>query len=195
MIRMRFELTGLAAAALLLAGGCGGEGRQRPAPAPGPGAVRAAAPRSEAVTDVAAMEVLDLDGLRADIAASGAKVTVVALWATWCAPCIEEMPGLSRFYEAHRAEGLRVVGLCTDDRADMDEQIQEVLDKAKVAYKQALLKPGSEAAFFEALGHRWDGQLPKTVVFDATGRELAYLPAAVDDKVLADKVAPLLQRP
>ena len=147
---------------------------------------------SEAVTSVAAMTVFDLDALKADIRASGARLTVVALWATWCVPCIEEMPALDAFAKQHRASGARVIGLCTDDRADLADRIQAVLDRTAVSYRQALLSPGGEDAFLTGIGQSWDGQLPKTVVFDAKGEPVAFFASAVNAETLAAKVAPLL---
>ncbi|MCA9514724.1 MAG: TlpA family protein disulfide reductase, partial [Myxococcales bacterium] len=142
--------------------------------------------------DVNALETYDLEKLKERIKGSGKKVTVVALWATWCAPCIEEMAGFDAFQKAHAGDGLEVLGLCTDDRADMGQKIQDVYDRTKVAYDQGLLAPGNEDAFFKALGEEWDGMLPKTVVFDDKGEKIMMFTAAVTPAMLDEKVAPLL---
>lgn len=180
------------ALALIAAGGCG---KKEAAPSATPSAAAAkAAPGGSApvAIDVNALETYDLDGLRARIKGSGKKLTVVALWATWCAPCIEEMAGFDAFQKAHEKDGLEVVGLCTDDRADMAKKIQAVYDRTKVSYSQALLAPGGEDAFFKGLGEAWDGMLPKTVVFDAKGDKVLVFTAAVTPQMLDEQVLPLL---
>lgn len=149
-------------------------------------------PKADPVPRVEALEVKDLGALRADARAAEAKLTVIAVWATWCAPCVEEMPILEAFYQRHRAAGVRVVGLSTDDRDELGERIQAVFERTKVTYPQALLPPGGEDAFFTAIGKEWDGQLPKTVVLDASGEVVAYFATAVTAELLDTQVAPLL---
>lgn len=188
----RARLGALALAlALIAAGGCG---KKDAAPAAAPEVATTATPGGSApvAIDVNALETYDLDGLRARIKGSGKRLTVVALWATWCAPCIEEMAGFDAFQKAHGKDGLEVLGLCTDDRADMAKKIQAVYDRTKVSYSQALLAPGGEDAFFKGLGEAWDGMLPKTVVFDAKGDKLLVFTAAVTPQMLDEQVLPLL---
>ncbi len=157
-----------------------------------PAAAKPGVAAKEGVAAVKDMAVYDANALKAAIAGGGAKLTVVALWATWCGPCIKEMPHLSEFHGKHAKDGIRVVGLCTDDKADMSAKIQGVLDKTKVDYQQALLKPGTEEELFKSIGEEWDGMLPKTIVFDAAGKKVAFFAEAVDDKILNEKVVPLL---
>jgi cytochrome c biogenesis protein CcmG, thiol:disulfide interchange protein DsbE len=49
-----------------------------------------------------------------DLAAMRGKVVLVDFWATWCAPCIQELPAIASFYEKHHAEGFEVIALSVD---------------------------------------------------------------------------------
>ncbi len=58
--------------------------------------------------------LVDLSGKRVSVAALVGKVVVVDFWASWCAPCREELPVLERLYRKYRGQGLAVVGVSVD---------------------------------------------------------------------------------
>ena len=116
----------------------------------------------------------------------------MAAWATWCAPCIEEMPTLAEFYEKHKAQGLSVIGLCMDDKSDMKDKIQEVLDRIKVPFPNLLIQEGGQESFMSAVDKGWEGSLPATLVYDKTGKRVAFFMEALTHDILDKKVAPLL---
>ena len=58
----------------------------------------------------------DLDGRMREAADFDGALTLVNFWATWCAPCVEEMPMLSELQDRYRDRGFRVVGIALDER-------------------------------------------------------------------------------
>ena len=168
-----------------------------PAPEPAAAAKKAvaqAAPAAAAPTveQVGDLVEVDLAALEKRVVDHGANLTVVAAWATWCAPCIEEMPTLASFYKKHKDSGLSVVGLCMDDRTEMKDKIQEVLDRIKVPFPNVLIKEGGQDAFMAAVDKEWAGSLPATLVYDKTGKRVAFFKEALTHEILDNKVAPLL---
>jgi thiol-disulfide isomerase/thioredoxin len=89
---------------------------------------------------------------------------VLNFWATWCAPCIKEMPELDRFHREHAAQGWQVVGVAIDQ----PEPVREFLQRVPVGFPIAVAGlAGME--LLRALGNP-SGALPFTVVFAADGR-------------------------
>ncbi|UGB38844.1 TlpA family protein disulfide reductase [Frateuria soli] len=89
-----------------------------------------AIPAHAAMPAQPALKVTTLDGEPFDLAAQRGRWVIVNFWATWCVPCIKEMPDISRFVKAHA--NVRAIGLAYEDSDKAD--IQAFLAKHPVSY-------------------------------------------------------------
>jgi thiol-disulfide isomerase/thioredoxin len=87
-------------------------------------------------------------------------------WATWCPPCIREMPLLDRFHAQVAPRGWRVVGLAADSAAP----VREFLRRSPVGYP-IVLAGSAGISLARRLGNP-DGALPFTVLFGTDGKAL-----------------------
>jgi len=109
----------------------------------------------------------DLSGRPRALAEWKGRILVCNFWATWCAPCREEMPMLSRMRDQYAAKGVEVVGVGIDSAA----KIREFSNNYPVSYP--LLVAGAGAIdLMRSLGNP-AGALPFTVVLDRAGA-IAY---------------------
>ena len=91
---------------------------------------------------------------------------LINFWATWCPPCVEELPLLNRFYEEHRRNGWQVLGLAVDQPA----AVEAFLRRAPVAFTVAMAgMSGIELS--KTLGNIGGG-LPFTAIFGSGGQVL-----------------------
>jgi Thiol-disulfide isomerase and thioredoxins len=106
-----------------------------------------------------------LDGKVVDLATRyRGKRLLINVWASWCGPCIEEMPELERFATSQGADGVQVIGLALDTR----DGVQDFLARVPVGYPIVLETPGpADASVW--LGNA-KGVLPYTVLVGADGR-------------------------
>ncbi len=118
-----------------------------------------------------------------DLGAMRGKVVLVDFWATWCAPCLAELPVIAKFYEKHRAEGFEVIALSVD----------KPRDKAKMQRLSARL-PFSAALLSEATrnGFGTPEAVPVSYVIDANGTVRDKF-IAIDDELLNEVIVPLLK--
>ena len=105
-----------------------------------------------------------LDGAPLAMAAFRGRPLLLNFWATWCPPCIEELPLLNRFYGERRAQGWQVLGVAVDQ----PPAVRKFLEKLPLAYPVAIATSGG-MQLGRALGNL-QGGLPFTVVFGAEGR-------------------------
>lgn len=110
------------------------------------------------------------------------KVLVVNFWATWCAPCREEMPAFARLQERWRGEGVQFIGLANDDAGKVERFGREL------AINYPLWVGGETVSeLSRRLGNHL-GVLPHTVIIDRGGQVLegrvgTYTEASLEAKL------------
>ena len=144
-------------------------GSEKPEQRPAPGA-EAPQPsnlleRSQAGKRAPATAFLDAKGGRTTLAKFRGKPLLLNLWATWCAPCLAEMPQLDTL--AGREKALQVVTVSQDRGEDGKQLVQAFFAKKRFAHLQPYRDP--ENAFSDAFSIQ---SLPTTILFDSAGKEV-----------------------
>ncbi|MDO9403562.1 MAG: TlpA disulfide reductase family protein [Polaromonas sp.] len=107
------------------------------------------------------------------------KPLLVNFWATWCPPCVEELPLLDRFSSEHKASGWQVVGLAVDQPS----AVRNWLQRAPLGFPVGMAGlSGTELS--KSLGNL-SGALPFTVVFGRSGELLHRKSGKVTSEELA----------
>lgn len=110
------------------------------------------------------LEFTTPDGSTLRMASLRGKPVLLNFWASWCPPCVEELPLLSSFYQENLAKGWQVLGLAVDQL----EPVKRFLAKSPVTFPVVLAGiPGIEIS--KLLGNL-SGGLPFTVVLGSDGR-------------------------
>jgi peroxiredoxin len=128
----------------------------------------------------------DAEGQQQAMSQWRGKTLVVNFWATWCPPCREEMPELSKLHEQYRDQNLVVVGISTET----PEPIRNFIKTMPVSYP---LLAGDFAAMDigASLGND-KGVLPYTVIISADGHIAKSYFGRVDQALLEQTLVPLL---
>jgi len=115
-----------------------------------------------------------LDGRVVDSKNLRGRVTVIDFWATWCKPCIAEIPEYNRFYQEYSKKGVVLIAVASD--SGTEAEVREAAKRLKMEYPVAApaLKDLDRLGEFEVL--------PTTWVFDARGKLVKEFLGASPDK-------------
>jgi thiol-disulfide isomerase/thioredoxin len=116
----------------------------------------------------------DADGKSVTLADFKGQVLVVNLWATWCGPCVAEMPTLARLQAAYAGKPVKVIAVSVDDAASTDKAKAFIAKHAPLAFYQntdlklpfGFSPPAAE--------------FPSTIIYDQTGTQRARMTGGAD---------------
>jgi len=134
----------------------------------------------------AEISALLLDGSRWTTEQHRGRVLLINFWATWCAPCLLEMPEIDAYFRQHRARGFEVLALSADDPAEL----AKVREAARpYSFPVGLMKQARLSGF----GRIW--RLPVSAVIDREGRLVQrdwFVEPRLDAAALDAVIKPLL---
>lgn len=140
-----------------------------------------------------APQSLALEGLEPLMEDQQGKVVVANFWATWCQPCVAEMPELARFYETYKDKPVTFLSLSVDTRRDFEAgKVQAFMDKHELPFPVYVIDSRDPDAVAVAMNIDWSGTLPATFVFDSKGELQEMFDGEVTADDLVKAVEPLL---
>ena len=139
---------------------------------------------SEAKESAPSLALVDIRGVEQSLEKYRGKVGVVNFWATWCPPCVEELPSLESAWQRYRQQGLVVLAV-SDEEADI---VTSFLERLPTDITFPVLIDSDMKT-----GNRWQIRgLPTTVVVDRRGHlywrregQLDFSASDVNEKLLA----------
>lgn len=129
------------------------------------------------------LKITKADGGDFDLSKMRGRVVLVNFWATWCGPCLAEMPAIEKFYRKNHRKGFEIIALSIDRPEDSDK-MRRLL--SKLPFPGALLTDAVRNGFGKPEA------VPFSYVVDANGiiRDTFI---GVDDELLDEVITPLLE--
>jgi thiol-disulfide isomerase/thioredoxin len=176
---IRTRAASIAALARLGLTACGAQADKTAAP---PAATPAAAPAGAQATGVTAAKFTNKDGSAFSVADVQGKAKVVNFWATWCAPCIGEMPVLNELAKEYESKGVTFVAVSLDEEGPAKVEQFLGTGRVKIDFRQAFAQVDDVKAM------NVDFPIPDTVVLDASNRVVAHFDKVVEREELAEAI-------
>lgn len=111
--------------------------------------------------------VIKRDGFQKMLETPKEKIQIINFWATWCAPCIEELPVFERLL-ANYGDEVEVTLISLDDVDKLDTKVNPFLTKENIQATVYLLDDPYAAEWIPMVDAHWDGAIPVTLIKSST---------------------------
>ncbi|MEP7270884.1 MAG: TlpA disulfide reductase family protein [Acidobacteriota bacterium] len=139
------------------------------------------------------VEAISADDFRGLIAYHRGNVILVNFWATWCAPCVKEIPEIVRLQEKYKERGLRVIAVSMDEPEELESNVRPFVNKRFPAFVSYLCKEAEHDKFASVIDPAWDETMPTNFLIDRTGKLRVTLTGGKTYEEFEAAVTPLLQ--
>lgn len=116
------------------------------------------------------LEIYDYDGLKPLINKEDDKVHVVNFWATWCAPCVKELPYFEIINKKYKDEGVEVLLVSLDFPSKYETNLKPFIKKRQLKSKVVALNDTDQNRWIPGIDKDWSGALPATIIYNKEKR-------------------------
>nr|WP_305121198.1 TlpA disulfide reductase family protein [Pedobacter xinjiangensis] len=110
------------------------------------------------------VNLLTVDQLEKRINQGKDTIYVVNFWATWCAPCIKELPHFEKLQASYKSQPLKVLLISLDFKSKMNSSVVPFVRKKQLKNEVFLLNESNAQQYIDRISKEWSGALPATLI-------------------------------
>jgi thiol-disulfide isomerase/thioredoxin len=124
------------------------------------------------------IKVPDLENI---LKASENKLFVVNFWATWCPPCVSELPNFEKVAKEYSKEKVRFILISLDFPGQIEKQLIPFLKKNKISLDVLVMTDVDYDSWISKVDNSWEGNIPATLFFNNTKNKRYFHLGEVDE--------------
>ncbi len=117
-------------------------------------------------TLIAQVKLLSVNQLENRISQGKDTVYVVNFWATWCAPCVKEIPNFEKLGITHKNQPLKVILVSVDFKSRLEKVVLPFVKQNNLKSEVYVLDEDSEQTCIDKISKDWAGSLPATLIIN-----------------------------
>ena len=117
------------------------------------------------------LEIHDFNGLEQYLNNNDNKIYVINFWATWCAPCIKELPYFEKVNANYKSENVEVILVSLDFPHQYDNKLKPFIKEYDLQSKIVVLDDVDMNTWIPKVNENWDGAIPVTIIYNKDKRE------------------------
>jgi len=99
------------------------------------------------------------------------KIYVLNFWATWCGPCVKEMPAFNQLYENYHDKNVEIILVSMDFGKNLQNRIAEFKKRHHIKSKIIILDDPDSNTWINKVNPEWSGAIPATLIYSKNKRE------------------------
>lgn len=143
--------------------------------------------------DTLAIPIMDYDALRSMLWQQDDTTYVFNFWATWCLPCVKELPYFIQLDSMYKDQAFKLVFVSLDFKKDYLKKLQPFVKEKGIAGQVVILEDNRSDYWINDIDASWGGSIPATLVFKRDRRAF-YERTFRDVNELSDIVEPFLNQ-
>lgn len=117
------------------------------------------------------VKLLNIDQLNERVKKGKDSTYVVNFWATWCAPCIKELPHFEKLQADYKAEKVKVLLLSVDFKSKLSSAVVPFVKRKNLKNEVFLLNESSPQEYIDRIDPSWSGSIPATLFIKGNKRK------------------------
>ncbi len=117
------------------------------------------------------LDIRDFNGLEELLSLKDDKVHVVNFWATWCAPCIKELPHFEKLNANYKHKNVEVLLVSLDFPFNYDKKLKPYIKEHKLQSKVVALDDPDMNTWMPKVSEEWTGAIPITIIYNKNKRK------------------------
>lgn len=122
-------------------------------------------------TTIEDLKIYDYDGLEPLLNKKDNKVYVVNFWATWCAPCVKELPYFEKLQQNYVSRNVEVILVSLDFPRQYETKLIPFIQKNKLQSRVVAFDDTDQNRWIPAIDESWSGAIPATLIYTREERE------------------------
>lgn len=132
----------------------------------------------------AQVEIVTLARLEKVMSSSKDTVYVINFWATWCKPCIEELPYFEEAHTFYATSNVRILLVSLDMPSELERTLLPFIQKKKLQSEIVLLNEPDPNIWIDKIEPTWTGSLPATLIFNGSSKKRMFFEKQISKEEL-----------
>lgn len=148
---------------------------------------------AQSPTSLPSIPIVPFDSFEKYLKPGSDSIYVINFWATWCKPCVEELPHFEKLHENYQNKKVKVLLVNIDFRSQYESKVVPFVKKHKLKSKVIMLDTQGSNDFIDKVSPQWQGTIPATTLIHASSQTRKFFEKQFTYAELENIVKPLIK--
>ena len=132
--------------------------------------------------------IIQKEDLKQWLEADNDTLYVLNFWATWCGPCVAELPAFEKIHERYADQKVKVILINTDFRRNLDTQVKRFVRPKKLQSQVVFINEPNPNDWINWIDPNWTGAIPATLIISKRNEQRFFIEKAMTFNQLEEKI-------